>query len=214
MKIVVNDLIINYQIFNDGNKETLVFLHGWGRSLKDFLPFIKDFRKYKIVLMDLPCFGDSQTPNSNSFGIKDYATIVYNFIEKLEINKYALIEHSIGGKTACIVAANDKKCKQLILICPSGITLPNVKKILFTVFKPIKIILPNIIKVKLRSDDYKNAGELKNIFLNVIKKDIKEYLPRIEQETLIIWGEKDDQVPLKTSKIFKNNIGVLQESFV
>ena len=46
-------------------------------------------------------------------------------------------------------------------------------------------------------------------FKNVINEDLKYYLPYIESETLLIWGEKDIDTPLKygkkINKLIKNS---------
>lgn len=43
-------------------------------------------------------------------------------------------------------------------------------------------------------------------FQNIIKEDLKDFLPYIEQETLILWGEKDKDTPLKDAKVIKKKI--------
>ena len=43
-------------------------------------------------------------------------------------------------------------------------------------------------------------------FKNIIKEDVKDYLPFIDQETLILWGEKDTATPLKDGKLLGKKI--------
>ena len=50
---------------------------------------------------------------------------------------------------------------------------------------------------------------MRNTFKNIIKEDLKKYYKNIKVETLIIWGEKDIDTPLKDAyklnKIIKNS---------
>ena len=43
-------------------------------------------------------------------------------------------------------------------------------------------------------------------FKNVINEDLIFYLPSIENETLIIWGEKDKDTPLKDARLIQKKI--------
>ena len=43
-------------------------------------------------------------------------------------------------------------------------------------------------------------------FKNVINEDLRYYLPYIDNETLLIWGDKDQDTPLKDAKYMKNHI--------
>lgn len=43
-------------------------------------------------------------------------------------------------------------------------------------------------------------------FQNVIKEDLKAFLNYIEPETLILWGEKDCDTPLKDAKLIKKKV--------
>ena len=43
-------------------------------------------------------------------------------------------------------------------------------------------------------------------FRNVVNEDLRYYLPYIENETLLIWGEKDIDTPLKDAKLMQKKI--------
>jgi pimeloyl-ACP methyl ester carboxylesterase len=49
---------------------------------------------------------------------------------------------------------------------------------------------------RIASSDYKDAGDLRPILVKVVNEDIAPLLPRITSPTLLIWGSKDDAVPL------------------
>ena len=66
---------------------------------------------------------------------------------------------------------------------------------------------------KFSSADYKNINiNMRNTFKNIINENLKKYYKNINTETLIIWGEKDIDTPLKDAKTLNriiNNSGLV-----
>ena len=59
----VNNIRINYE--EKGEGDLIVLLHGWGSNIKLFANLIELLsKKYKVVAMDMPGFGESQEPPS------------------------------------------------------------------------------------------------------------------------------------------------------
>jgi len=56
-------------------------------------PFAK---KYKIIAVDLPCFGKSGTPK-DVWDFRDYAAFLNKFVASLKIKKLIVMGHSFGG---------------------------------------------------------------------------------------------------------------------
>ena len=63
MNRTINGININYE--EKGEGELIVLLHGWGSNIKLFAN-LNDLlsKKYKVVAMDMPGFGESQEPPS------------------------------------------------------------------------------------------------------------------------------------------------------
>jgi pimeloyl-ACP methyl ester carboxylesterase len=59
---------------------------------------------------------------------------------------------------------------------------------------------------RISADDYTATPNLKETFLKIINEDLSGYLPKINQPTLIIWGENDKTTPLGDAKIMKEKI--------
>ena len=198
---------IFYLEFGEG-KKPIVFLHGWqadSGSFTSLVPFL--FKNYHIYLLDLPGFGKSKAPPF-SFSSFDYAKEVIKWIKLKKIQKVNLVGHSFGGKVASIIAAKYPQfISCLILIAPSGIPHPKF-------YYKFKNFIPYKIKTKvafflkpfLASEDYKNAGKLLSIFKTVVKEDLRPIFSQIKIPTLIIWGKKDNQLPLEDGKIIKTLI--------
>lgn len=211
MQIVVDGILTNYQIIGGNNKPKLIILHGWKRSLGEWLPTAKELSvRYQIILIDLPGFGKTAMPNS-TYSIYDYAIFVEHFLDKLGIKKITLMGHSFGGRIGIIFGAKTKKLEKLILVDAAGVEKRSpVARIKIFVFKLAKLFLPkNIIESlrnRLGSLDYKSAGSMRNIFLKVINEDLSYLLSQINVPTILIWGERDKEIALWKIKKMKNEI--------
>lgn len=80
----------------------IIFLHGFGESLKSWYDLIPHFdtREYKLFLIDLKGFGRSSTVQDGMYGIADQSAIIIKFIEKKKLRSVILIGHSYGGGVA------------------------------------------------------------------------------------------------------------------
>ena len=47
---------------------------------------------------------------------------------------------------------------------------------------------------------------MKETFVRIVNQDLKELMPKIKSETLIIWGDKDTETPLQDSIVMKRLI--------
>ena len=57
------------------------------------------------------------------------------------------------------------------------------------------------------SADYRAASPLmRQILVNVVNEDLTDLLPKIKQETLLIWGTNDTATPIADAHIFEKEI--------
>ncbi len=212
MQTVIDGILINYEVLGNKNTKTILILHGWKNSLKNWESIAKNLaNKFKVVLIDLPGFGASSVPKNQPFDTFDYAETVMKFIEKLNLKNITLIGHSFGGKTGIVVASKNNKIDKLILVDASGINSKSLVTLLkIYLSKTVKLIFPKNLAAKvsasLSSEDYKTAGNLKDSFKKIVTQDISENAKKIKIPTLIIWGENDKDVPLTSAKVLKNII--------
>lgn len=214
------DIEIYYETYGNSNKSILI-LPGWGNNRSTFTNIINLLKdKYKIYIIDYPGFGNSPMP-SNELDIYDYSELIYNFILSNKINNPIIIAHSFGGRIVSILS-NKINTNKLILIDVAGIKRFNIKifiktkiykllkRLTYLLPKHIQIKVRNLLLVKFSSSDYLNIpSTMKRTFQNIIKEDLRKYYKSIKTETLIIWGEKDIDTPLKDglylNKIIKNS---------
>lgn len=214
------DYSIHYEKYGQGETKILI-LPGWGNTRKTFTYLINMLQeKYQIYIVDYPGFGKSPWPNKD-LTIYDYANMIRDLMEKENIKNPIIIAHSFGGRIAILLSGYYKEnIKKLILIDIAGIKRRKklsifLKEKLYKFLKKLNIFLPKKIKTKYQniltkhfaSTDYKELpNTMKKTFQNIIKEDLKYYLPYIEQETLIIWGKLDNDTPLKDGNLIKQKI--------
>jgi len=210
--IKIKDLTISYLDNNLENKKSLVFVHGWGAdkdNLKSiYFPLLNDFR---IISIDLPGFGESSMPDE-IYGSKEYAGILADFFTFLKLNDINYIGHSFGGKIGLLLSIYHKNLiKRLVLISSNGIKpkINIIRLIRIYSFKLLKFFYINILKDKNKiealknkygSDDYKNAGKMRNILVKTVQEDFTKMLDQIDCPVFLYWGDKDEATPLWMAK--------------
>lgn len=204
MHVVVDGILTHYEIVGKDNKKKLLILHGWQRSLIEWLPTAKVLsEKYQVILLDLPGFGNTARPES-TYTIYDYATFVEHFLDKLGMSQVALMGHSFGGRIGIILGAKTKRLQQLTLVDAAAIEKKsNSIQLKITIHKlialPFKALFPQWLekmRKRLGSDDYQAAGAMRDIFIQVVNEDLTPLLKKITIPTLVIWGEKDSVRPI------------------
>jgi len=95
--IAVNGAKIYYEEFGQG--EPLILLHGFGRTLADWKPFIPEFSKqFRVIALDMRGHGRStNSDTSKVFLHATAATDLLELMEKLRLKKVKAIGHSSGG---------------------------------------------------------------------------------------------------------------------
>lgn len=98
-----------------GQGPTLIMLHGLFGDLDNFRSVSLHMeRSLSVLRMDLP--GHGHSPSLPELSIEAMATEVLNEIERLGIQRYHLLGHSLGGKVAMCVAGSSR-CRGLDNLC-------------------------------------------------------------------------------------------------
>lgn len=219
MLVNIDGLNVNYECAGEG--EAVVLLHGWGGQIASFKP-VFDFlsRNFKVYAIDFPGFGQSELPKE-VWGVRDYAEMVNNLFETLKVEKATLIGHSFGGRVSIILAAeHPEKVNKVVLVDSAGLVTKKSLKYYYKVytFKLLKkmylFFTPKNKRdgalekfySKFGSKDYKDAGNLRKIFVKVVNEDLREFMPKIKASTLLIWGENDQDTPVSFGEYMKKVI--------
>ena len=95
--ITVNGAKIYYEEYGQG--EPLILLHGFGRTLVDWKPFISEFsKKFRVIAWDMRGHGRSTNPDTSKvFLHATAAEDLLELMEKLRLSKVKAVGHSSGG---------------------------------------------------------------------------------------------------------------------
>ena len=59
-------------------------------------------------------------------------------------------------------------------------------------------------KKYIGSRDYKAASPImREVLVNVVNEDLTDYSRKIEEPTLLIWGDNDEEAPLEDAKLLE-----------
>ncbi|MCP4298785.1 MAG: alpha/beta fold hydrolase [Proteobacteria bacterium] len=92
---------LNYNFYGQGR--VIIILHGLMGSGDNWASVAKNLaKKYRVIAVDLRNHGNSFHSSSHSY--QAMAEDVLHLVEKLDIQKFHLLGHSMGGKTAMTLA--------------------------------------------------------------------------------------------------------------
>ena len=98
LKVKVNGISIAYE--RRGKGTPLVLMHGYPLDHSIWEPLVPLLENdFDLILLDLRGFGDSQVLGTDS-SMADYAADVAGLLDQLNIQKAALVGHSMGGYIA------------------------------------------------------------------------------------------------------------------
>lgn len=106
-----------------GNREPLVLVHGFGGEKDNWNRLARILaRHYRLIAIDLPGFGESDSPPGVSYRIPDQVTRLHAFVQALGLRRPHLAGHSMGGYIAAsYAAAYPSDTASLWLISSAGI---------------------------------------------------------------------------------------------
>lgn len=194
-------------------------LHGWGQGVKKWQGFEKELEKsgFAVFLPAMPGFGQAPAPE-RAWDVGDYVA----WLKPQLPPRYWLVAHSFGGRLAIKLASQSPAgLKGLILISSAGLQpRPSWKKFGFLVlakvgravcFLPPFCLIRSLARKALyclagSRDYYQAVGVMKETLQRVVAEDLKSSLKKIKIPTLILWGEKDQETPLRDGELMKRLI--------
>jgi 2-hydroxymuconate-semialdehyde hydrolase len=102
---------------DDGDGPPVVLLHGFPQSSfvwRDLAPLLA--ARFRVVVPDLIGMGDSDKPDDVPLGLVAQATYVREFLDGLEVERYAVIGHSVGGGVAQLLALDGEGVDAMVLM--------------------------------------------------------------------------------------------------
>lgn len=206
MKIKINDVNVNYIQYGEG--KDILLLHGWGQNIEMMKPIGDNLsNRFRITILDFPGFGESDEP-SKAWTIDDYSNMLEVFVKNVGIKKPIIMGHSFGGRVAIRYSAHNP-IEKLVLFGSPCIRTEKKLPLSVRILKAIKKLpgldqLGEYMKKYIGSRDYKAASPImRQTLVNVVNADLSMYAKNIEEPTLLIWGENDDEAPLEEAKMLE-----------
>ncbi len=105
---------------DEGSGLILICIHGMPASKLDFRWLSPSLvPKLRVISLDLPGFGDTPRATHPPLDMDGMARFVWQFIDALQIERAALLGHSMGGVVATH-AATDNRVRALALVSSAG----------------------------------------------------------------------------------------------
>ncbi len=97
---------VHYQIHSDSpDKPWLMLIHGLFGSLDNLSALRRQFTaSFQVLSIDLPDHGKSAF--TQTFSFTQYAKLISELVDSLEIKRLSIVGHSLGGKVAMQLALN------------------------------------------------------------------------------------------------------------
>lgn len=209
-ELIISGLKANYLISAEFNPEkAIIFLPGWKSPVDLFCGVIGDIPN--LLAINLPGWGGSERP-FETWGLFEYANFVREFLQKLNISNPILIGHSVGAAVAVEYLKNGGRAEKLIIIGGAIIRERSGRaQRIFIAAKIFRSLFPFINKKtrqrlagKNLSTDYREAGEMVNIYKRLISEDRQETFSKLNLPINLIWGRDDDATPYHYAERLKN----------
>ncbi len=220
---IINPLNVALAVRELGNPPSnefaqFVWAHGWMQSHHSLIHLAHSFEKFGThLLFDFPGFGLSPKP-PGSWGTRDYAEHLGSWLQQVKYKKRIWIGHSFGCRVGIQLAAfNPQLIDGLFLISAAGISgkkslrkTLKVKSKVYT-YKFLKKLIPFGIDEKwlnnyFGSQDYRNAGDLRPIFLKVVTENLMDVANKVTCPVFLIYGENDSETPPEIGQCFADII--------
>lgn len=213
----------------------IVLLHGTSASLHTWEGWTKELApNRRIIRFDLPAFGLTGPHPQDDYSIGAYVSFVKNVVDTLGVKHFVIAGNSLGGQIAWETAvALPDRVDRLILVDAAGYAfVPKSVPIGFQIARMpgIRLILEHvlprgIIQSSLRNvygDPAKVSTELVDRYYELtlregnrgavakrfesIKVVNEERVQALKLPTLILWGAKDNLIPVENGARFAKDI--------
>jgi pimeloyl-ACP methyl ester carboxylesterase len=201
---------------DQGSGPPVVLVHGFGGHTFSFRHTIPDLAsEYRVVAVDLLGFGYSERAESADYSLTAQANRVLRLMDRLGIERAAVLGHSMGGEVAMRMAAMEpERVERLVLAASvSGDRIPTLPPTpLIKPFLPAfarltsRVMLrravahPAYLTPEVREGylaPMRIKGSMDGLYQIIRdgRQDEKIDFSRITQPVLVLWGEKEKLVP-------------------
>jgi pimeloyl-ACP methyl ester carboxylesterase len=194
----------------------VVLIHGLGSSAETWFALMPLLSKeFLVYAPDLPGFG--RTPLApEGTNIKTHVHYLKRFIEELGYPRVSLVGNSLGGWIATSFAIeNPERVESLYLLNSAGLRRENMHSPYVEDRKAAKSSLEHMLGFSLPVPAFVLDAFVRNSQTPAYKRFVREYdsreeldtvLVEVQTPTTIIWGERDNVLPMACAHDFHTGI--------
>ena len=192
-----------------GEGEDLLFLHGYLASKECFYPQINYFSKfYRVTALDFPGMGQAEALSA-PWSVGDYADWTGEALSTLGIVRPRVIAHSFGGRVAVKLLAEDAFSRAVLTGCAGIVKKRNLcYRFRVKSYQICKKIAPKFAEKHFGSAEYRTLSPvMRESYKKIVNEDLRETASKISVPVLFLHGERDEEVPLSSIRIYLEKIG-------
>ena len=224
----VNGVRMHYQEAGDEKAPAMILIHGFISSTliwsEVFLPLAE--AGFRVIAPDLPGYGYSDKPRDAEYTIESQVRAVVGLMDRLGIEKAALVGASYGGAIAAAIALDHpERVDRLVLVGAVSSDEPKKKLLMQIVQLPLvgDIVTPLFLgshwivrkrmedvyqRMRIPVDEHKVAArhhllvsaDTHRAMIRTVRGWSANRIQRdahlIRQPTMLVWGEDDRHIPL------------------
>lgn len=217
--------------YEAGSGPTVLLVHGFGADKDTWVPYAAKLKPHaRVVIIDVPGFGDSTYLESANYGYPAQVERVKAFVDALDLAPVHLAGNSMGGAiVGHYAAAHPADVKTLLLMDNAAIDMPKrseflaridagenplIMRSLGDVPTLVKFCfhrappLPRFVQKLVAAQGVHRADKNARIFDQIFAEtdSLAPLLPRITAPTLIMWGEEDSILDVSIVDVLERHI--------
>jgi pimeloyl-ACP methyl ester carboxylesterase len=148
--------------------------------------------RFAVYVVDLPGHGKSDRPRA-PLGIPGLADALASWLDAAGLIRPALVANSMGCQVVTHLAASRPgRTGPLVLIGPSiDRRRRAARHQVFAAFREVAVEPAPLVAIAARDTATRRLGQLLTAARSAFADRIEERLPLIEQDAVVVWGERD-----------------------
>jgi len=206
-EILLRGMRVAYFDEGDGGAQTILLLHGLGRSRLQWVPLLRSLsRTQRVIALDFPGFGSSDGPSSSRYrySFETLAETTFDLIAALGLGRVAVVGHAMGAGVALVAAADRPEfVGRLVLVTPPCFpsTRPLSERLVLMPWIGPPLFRSPLGGSTLRRHGASSSSSSSNDATYLMLRraadpsTLEARVTRVRCPTLVVWGRDDEVSP-------------------